>query len=267
MEDELNVEGAAPADDATLAAQIEGQAGEEQPGNDPAARAGEGEGDQPKPKQTAQERISELTRARREADRRAEAAERERDDLRKRVPAPEAPKEPKAADYTYGEDDAAFIRDQAKFEARQEYETATREREARSQVEAVEKAWDDRQVAFAADKPDFFEKVSANDLPITPTMAQAIKTADDGPAIAYHLASNPDEARRLAALDPIAQVREIGRLEATLAPPSSPNTPAAKTVSDAPAPPQKLRGQGGRFQVAADTDDFAAFERAHGNKI
>jgi len=233
-------------------------------GGDPAAAAeGEGEGGQSKPKQTAQERIDEVTRARRDAERRAEAAERELDEVRKRIPAPEAPKEPKASDYTYGEEDAAYIHDKAKFEARQEYETAEQERAAREHGERVEKTWDDRQVAFAADKPDFFDKVAANDLPISPPMAIAIKTSENGPAVAYHLATNPDEARRLAALDPIAQVREVGRLEAKLEQPASPNTPNTKTVSDAPPPPQPLRGQGGRFQVAADTDDFEAFERTH----
>lgn len=264
MEDELNVEGAAPADDTTLASQIGGQAGDEQPGADPAAPAGEGEGDQPKPKQTAQERIDEVTRARREAERRAETAERERDELRKQIPVPEAPKEPKASDYTYGEDDAAYIRDLAKFEARQEHEASLAEAEARERIETIENTWSDRQAAFAADKPDYYEKINAKDLPITPLMAAAIKTSDDGAAVAYHLATNPDEARRIAALDNLAQAREIGRLEAKLAPPASPDTPTTKTVSDAPPPPQPLRGQGGRFQVAADTDDFAAFEREHG---
>lgn len=233
-------------------------------GSDPAAAVEtEGEGGQPKPKQTAQERIDEVTRARREAERRAEMAERERDELRKKIPVPEAPKEPKAADYTYGEEDAAYIHDKAKFEARQEFETAEQERAAREHGERIEKTWDDRQVAFAADKPDFFDKVAANDLPISPPMAIAIKTSESGPAVAYHLATNPDEARRLAALDPIAQVREIGRLEAKLELPASPSIPNTKTVSDAPSPPQPLRGQGGRFQVAADTDDFEAFERTH----
>lgn len=233
-------------------------------GGDPAAAAGgEGEGGEPKPKQTAQERIDELTRTRREAERRAEAAERERDELRSKIPAAEAPKEPKPADYTYGVEDAAYVRDMAKFEARQEFEAAEREKAARVHFETIEKTWDDRQVAFAADKPDFFEKTSANDLPISPHMAHAIKTSESGAAVAYHLASNPDEARRIAALDPIAQVREVGRLEATLAGPAANPTPQAKIHSDAAKPHPQVRGQGGRFKVAPDTDDFAAFEAAH----
>lgn len=233
-------------------------------GGDPAAAAeGEGEGGEPKPKQTAQERIDELTRARRAAERERDALARERDELRSKIPAPETPQEPKPADYTYGVEDAAYVRDMAKFEARQEFEAAEREKAAQAHFETVERTWDERQVAFAADKPDFFEKTAANDLPISPHMAQAIKTSESGAAVAYHLASNPDEARRIAALDPIAQVREVGRLEATLAGPAAGATPQPKTISDAPKPHPQVRGQGGRFKVAPDTDDFEAFEAAH----
>jgi hypothetical protein len=76
--------------------------------------------------------------------------------------------------------------------------------------------------------------------------------------VAYHLATNPGEARRIASLDQISQVRELGKLEAKL---SAPPAPQVKLKTDAPDPPNVVRGNGGRFEAAPDTTDFAAFER------
>ena len=95
-------------------------------------------------------------------------------------------------------------------------------------------------------------------------MADAIRTSEVGAAVAYHLASNPEEARRIAGLNPLAAIREIGRLEARFDTKSS--GPPPKQASDAPPPPPGVRGQGGRFAVAPDTDDFAAFEKQYGAK-
>ena len=92
------------------------------------------------------------------------------------------------------------------------------------------------------------------------TMADAIQDSDAGPALAYHLASHPDEAARIAALSPLGQVRALGRIEAGLADGAA----TAMSISAAPAPPPSVRGSGGRFRPAPDTDDFAAFDRAYG---
>jgi hypothetical protein len=92
----------------------------------------------------------------------------------------------------------------------------------------------------------------------TDAMREAIISSEDGPAVAYHLASNPDEARRIAALDPVSQIRALGRLEAKL---STPAAPTAKTATDAPMPTTQVRGAGGRFGTSPDTQDFAAFEK------
>jgi hypothetical protein len=262
MEDELNVEGLAPADELLPADVAEQDEGEAQLGEDPAAAAEEGEGAPPKPKNSAQERIDELTRARREAERRAERAERELHQARNPQPAPQAPQEPNPANYQYGEADAGFIRDLAAFSARQAFAAEAERHSAQTQAQAVEKTWNDRQVTYATSKPDYFDVIEGEWACSVP-MADAIRTSDDGPAVAYHLASHPEEARRIAGLNPLAQIREIGRLEAKLAQPVTPSPPL-KIASDAPAPAPTVRGQGGRFKVAPDTTDFAAFEKAYG---
>lgn len=222
----------------------------------------EPEAEQPKPRRSAQERINEAVKAQRDAEREAAywrgKASSEREPEREQPRAPADP-EPDPAEFTYGETDPGYIKALGAHAARQEHARLRAEDSRHATVERVEQSWEQRQAAFAKDKPDFFQATTAKDLPITPVMANAIKTSEDGPAVAYHLAQNPDEARRIANLPPLAQVRELGKLEGKLAPPAS--APTVKSVSDAPPPHPQARGQGGRFRPDPGTTDFAAFER------
>lgn len=240
--------------------------GEEQIGDDAAAATDEGQGDPPaQPKRSAQDRIDELTRARREAER--EAAHWKR--LAQEGKQPEPQPKPQAAEdaepdptkYQYGETDAGYIRDLARFEARREFKAEAERHQQRTQAQTVEQTWTERQADFAKDNPDYREVID-RDWVCTPVMADAIKTSEEGARVAYHLAQHPDEARRIAGLNPLAQVRELGRLEAKLATPAAPPTPQPKTVSDAPPPHPQARGLSGRFAPAPDTDDLDAFEKS-----
>jgi hypothetical protein len=53
----------------------------------------------------------------------------------------------------------------------------------------------------------------AQDIPISPDVAEAIQSSDLGGDIAYYLAKNPEEALRINSLTPMAAAREIGRIE------------------------------------------------------
>jgi len=246
---------------------------DENPGDDAAAEIEAQAEETPPPKKpSVQDRIDELTLARREAERRASDLERRLAEVTQprqpQADAPAADAEPDPADFAYGEADPAYIRAIARYEGRLAYREEAEKHQRETQVRTVEQTWAQRQDAFAKEHPDFFEKINSDDLAITPVMADAIKTSEDGAAVAYHLATNPDEARRIAALNPLAQVRELGRLEARLAAPQAQTPPAEpapqpKTVSDAPAPAPLARGLRGQFKPPADTEDFAAFERSY----
>ena len=102
----------------------------------------------------------------------------------------------------------------------------------------------------ARSKYDDFEQVAYNPkLPITNVMAEAIQSSDIGPELAYHLGTNPKEADRISRLPPLAQAKEIGRIEAKLA-----SDPPVKRTSSAPAPisPVSARSTG---SPAYDTTD------------
>lgn len=224
----------------------------------------DGEGDKPKPRRSVQDRIDELTKDKHAERQRADALARELERLKaESKPAEAQPKEdaePDPADFTYGETDPGYIKELGAWSARQQFEKLSREAEVKSQRRTVEQTWDERQKTFAKDNPDYFATLD-KDWDCSPPMADAIRTSENGAAVAYHLAKNPEEARRLAGLNPLAAIREIGRLEARLEPQAK---PTGKPASDAPTPPPQLRGNGGRYSVAPDTDDFAAFEKQYG---
>lgn len=244
-------------------------------------------------RRNAQTRIDEVTRARREA-------ERERDYWRERAaggyagrPLSDGPvglperfesmdprfrgpagrDKPEGDDSNFddgagGEDDGSLdphallarIREQARAELIAEAAAY----EARETAQGAAAVWEDRQAAFAETRPDYVEAVMGSDWACSEVMADAIQDSDAGPALAYHLASHPDEAARIAALSPLGQVRALGRIEAGLMEGARGGAETAMSVSHAPAPPPSLRGSGGRFRPAPDTDDFAAFDRAYG---
>lgn len=127
--------------------------------------------------------------------------------------------------------------DASQYESTEEYALAIAEklleqRERQKQTHEVLESYIDREEE-ARSKYDDYQAVVYNDrLAITDAMAEAIRSADNGPDIAYHLGSNPKEAERIAKLSPLLQAKEIGRIEAKL----SNEPPAQKQTTRAPAP-------------------------------
>lgn len=80
---------------------------------------------------------------------------------------------------------------------------------------------------------DFDQVVYNPDLKITETMREVVLQSEDGASLAYHLGQHPEEAARIANLQPTAQILAIGRLQAKL---EAKAAPAAPVPSTAPAP-------------------------------
>jgi len=250
------------------AAEVEAAAPAEEgdPGDDAAAATDE---PAPKPRRSVQERIDEAVKAQREAERDREYWREQA--LRNQAPQPKAETpsedaEPDPSDYEHGELDVRFIRDHATFHAKRTFREETAKQTAERERAERLTAFENTTKAAAEKHTDFFEVVGRDygkaAALCTSAMQEAILSSDVGGELAYHLATNPGEARRIAALDPISQVRMLGRLEGQL---SAPAKTPPKTATDAPAPTPQVRGQGGRFTVPPDTDDFAAFEKQFGS--
>lgn len=247
------------------------------------------EGEPPR-KKTVQERINEVTRARREAERRAEAAEAELQRLRSAQPQPPAqqppvqqpsqevdPDEPKADDFEYGELDPRYIRALATHEAKKQFDELRRqdakaweERAQKEHHEANRAKFETLIERGSKVHEDFYEKVVIGSeegrWPMSEHIGQMALDSEIGNDILYHLATNPEEADRVFRSSPVEQARYFGKLEAKFsagqaaASGDESGKPAPKTPK-APPPVEQARGAGGRFQASADTDDFLAFEQ------
>lgn len=207
--------------------------------------------EQPKPKHSPQERIREAIERRNKAEQEADQAKREAAELRARLDAmaTQAPaQEAEKPDRTKFASDEEYIEALADWKAKQAIIQREREQaDARAKAEADEivRTWNKRQEQAMKDIPDYEEVVGAADIQIAAHVHQAIVESELGPHLAYYLALNQDEVKRLNAMKPIAAVRHLLRLEDELReeepakvdpkPPKSKAPEPISPVRDAPA--------------------------------
>ncbi len=187
--------------------------------------------------------------------------EREAPVVQQKPADPAAPKREDYPDYeAYIDARAEFVADQRFAKRESEQTKAQQEARARQESEATFSVYAEREAKAKEKYADFDEVVRDPSLPITDAMFRALVLSDEGPELAYYLGNNRTEAQRIAALPPIAQAREIGKLEAKLAIAPAPPKPAS--VSKAPAPIEPLSG--GVTQVSdKPPDDPDEYKRWH----
>jgi len=93
-------------------------------------------------------------------------------------------------------------------------------------------------------------------IPISNYACEVIAESDKAPEIAYWLAKNPVEARRIASLTPARQGVEVARIESKV------TTNPAKRISQAPPPPNTLQGGSGTTGIDLNTADMATYMKA-----
>lgn len=205
------------------------------------AEGGE-EGEKPKSEQPrgVQKRLDELRRQAGDAQR---MNERLLSLMEKTLVQGEAPKvqapsgPPKREDFASYEE---YLESKADYQIAQRMDAIGRRAAEARVAQAAEQrdaSWNERQAAATSKYSDYEEVALADDLAITPVMAEAMKDSEIGPDVAYHLGKNPKEALRIAQLHPAAQVREIGKIEARLE--AKPN---ARLQSKAPPPIDPIGG-------------------------
>lgn len=226
---------------------------------------------------SVEERIAEITAKQREAERDGAEARRLLAEATAKLDALAPPAKgpdmgdpdaaPDPASYDYGEADPKFIADTARFHARQEFQLQQREAEMKVQFSDMEAKWQGEiaKPEVLEKYPDFQTKVveaaDAGSWDCSPLMAVGIKQSPVGADVAYHLASDPAEAARISRLSPIEQALEFGRIEGRFMHAPAPMEKKPNIDPKAPTPPTTARGAGGKFAVAADTEDFSAFEK------
>jgi hypothetical protein len=148
----------------------------------------------------------------------------------------EAAGKPKAADF---ETHAEFVEALVDWKSDQKLkglEAKQTEDRVRTQEQSANQSYQAKEKEYASAVPDFDEVVAAADFPVSKAVIQEIVHGENGPALKYYLAQNPEEAERLNKLTPVALAREVGRLEPRFTTAASGKTTTAST-SKAPPPP------------------------------
>ena len=215
-----------------------------------------------------EKKLDKAIRSRAEAQARADILEKRLAELEsKATPQASAPGEPKLEQFDY--DPEKYATAKAEFAKTQFSKEAQAKQQADYQAQARQKlvsGWEEK-VAKAEDKYDDWQEKVGDIQPNAPFVA-ALMEADNGEDIAYYLGTHPKEAQRIAALQPLSQVREIGKLEAKL----SIKTVEPKVPSKAPAPITPLTGAAAaNSSEPSESDDTGAWikkrqKQVHGRR-
>lgn len=174
-------------------------------------------------KEGINERFSELTHQRKEAEaretkerERAEKAEKRAAELEAKLapaPAQKSDDEPKRDQF---DSDEAFAN--AVIDHRVEKKFTEREQKQREAAEKTEQdnlatAWRGRVEELKKERPDYDEVISASTVKVHNAVRDAIFDSEVGPRILVHLAETQGEAERLAKMPLVRALKEIGKLE------------------------------------------------------
>ena len=153
-----------------------------------------------------------------------------------------------------------YVAAKAEWIASKKINETLQERERRIAEERVSTAhakavdsWNKQLEKATAELPDFTEVIESSDVPMSDFMRDAIIDSDLGPKVAYWLANNPDEAKKIAFMSPLATVKAIGRIEERL----ESQAKAPKKPTGAPAP---LKPVGGKASVQKDPGQMSDAE-------
>lgn len=220
--------------------------------------------DDPQDKRTGtrrfERRIAQAIRRAAEARAEADLYKKQLDELK-----PKEPVDAGAPRLEQFDDIEKYADAKAKYAEKKALEKAEAERQTKAQREEQEQlvaSWEQK-AARAEAKYDDFDEVVGDMKPTSPMFA-AIMDAENGEDIAYHLGKNLDEAKRILAMPPWKQIREIGKLETKLA--AEPAKP--KTPSKAPAPITPISGtKAGEANEIRDGMDFKSFVKVRNRQL
>ena len=197
---------------------------------------------EPPKKQTAQERIAEITRKRREAEREAEywrkvALDKKESAERPPEAKPQPGGRPRSDDYESIEEyeDALLVWHDQRRDAKR-----VEEERGKQEAAAVEK-FNKNAETLRREYEDFDDAI--NEPVFTPNMRMVLMNAENGPLVAYYLAKNKTVAQKIMSLPPEIQTYELGKIETNLILAKKTNRP-----TNAP-PPIKPVGMGGTPHV------------------
>jgi hypothetical protein len=184
-----------------------------------------------KRKQTMQERLNEVTHARREAERRAERAERDLAQLRANMKAPVADEYTDPAKLNADQVNHALDQREAK---RLEGEKADATKQA-DEARAI--SWHERSELFKAENPTVDLDKIAHESRFSEATSMMIADMEEGPAVLVQLHGNPAEVRRIEGLPERQRAFALGKIAAQI------TQPPPKRITSAPVPITAVTGK------------------------
>jgi hypothetical protein len=211
-----------------------------------------------------EKRFSELTKARKEAEARAEELEKRLAALESN-PAPqqrqqESNQKPTPDEFKDAFEYAEALADWSAEQALVRREQEVRQREAETQKQKVIQTWQQKLEVTKAELPDYEDMVASSTVAVSDAVRDAIIESDVGPRILYELASDDDLAAKLTTMSIPSALKLIGKLEAQFEKTEAPAKAEKKTVaakSNAPEPIKPLRSTGGIADVAIDGEKLS----------
>jgi hypothetical protein len=229
-----------------------------------------------KPRNGVQERIDEITRARRAAEREAEywRARAQGGNPSEAQPQDKVPERPVRANFDNDEDYLEALADH-------KVELKLAEKEKSQQVKATQEAqassWNSQLEAARTEITDFNEVVNSVETPVANHVAELVMESEHGAKLLYHLAKNPEVVEKLNNLSPAKTALELARIGVQFDKPASgtsnetANTasskPAAAQISKAPPPANSSVGAGRATNPSLgdlSMDDYIATRKQQG---
>lgn len=153
----------------------------------------------------------------------------------------------KAPEYDTYRNPDDYTADRAAWAARQQLTQAELKRAEEAAKRAEEGVTSERREAVndvleegQSKHADYRDVVSNPNLALSHEMLSAALEADNSADVLYYLGKNPDAARQMAGLNPVAQAVEVGRLSTRLSAPK-------KKTSSAPAPIKPVKGNSAKL--------------------
>ena len=203
-------------------------------------------------------RFSEITKQREEARKEAQREREAREALEARLAALEKQSAPKQVDVDQEPQPSQFAdafeyaKALAEYTADKRIDQMKREQEeekiAQERQKVIE-SWAQKVQSAKSELPDFDDMVASSDVVVNDQIRDAILESDVGPKILYHLAENPEIAKKITGLSANAAMREIGKLEARFEAKAENQRSEPVAKSKAPAPIQPIRATQGVADV------------------
>ena len=202
-----------------------------------------------------QNRIDELTRARREAEREAQ--------YWRGLAAPEKAAKVDEKPALDGFDDyTAYVEALTGWKAARAVDSRMQEDSGRREQNAAAQAFQARQEDARKAIADYDAVVSAADAPVADHVTEVLLDSAQGPQLTYHLAKNPDILESLNRMKPLQAARMLGEIEATLK-----TSAPAKRTTNTPAPAGAAVSTGRATSPTlenASMDDYLAMRKSQG---